>query len=200
MNVMNRQARPADEPSTQRPGAVAVAGDDVLGALFREISAGSPEALAKVFEASGRALYGLALWRTGCPEDAADVVQEVFVRLVAHRSKLAAVRSPGAWLLTVAHRLSVDAGRRRARRRESSSEGLELLHAPVGDPARAVDAARASALLAELPPAQRETVYLRHYQDLGFAAIGAITGVPTFTAASRYRLGLARLRRLMGRP
>ena len=60
-----------------------------------------------------------------------------------------------------------------------------------------VDAGRASALLAQLPPAQREVIYLHHYAGHTFSSVGKIVGVPTFTAASRYRLGLEKLRRLM---
>jgi len=74
---------------------------------------------------------------------------------------------------------------------------VPFLAAPETDDARAIDAARASKLVAQLPPAQRDVVYLRHFADCTFAAIGDITGVPTFTAASRYRLGIERLRRLM---
>ena len=53
-------------------------------------------------------------------------------------------------------------------------------------------------MINQLPPAQREAIYLRHFAGCSFAEIGRATGVPTFTAASRYRLGLQRLRRLVG--
>jgi DNA-directed RNA polymerase specialized sigma24 family protein len=52
-------------------------------------------------------------------------------------------------------------------------------------------------MLAGLPLKQRETIYLRHFAGCTFADIGRIVGVPTFTASSRYRLGVHRLRRLM---
>ena len=53
-------------------------------------------------------------------------------------------------------------------------------------------------MLKDLPPPQREALYLRHFAGLTFAQIGRVAGVPTFTAASRYRLGIRRLRRMMG--
>ena len=40
-------------------------------------------------------------------------------------------------------------------------------------------------------------VLLREVFGYSFREIGVIAGVPTFTAASRYRLGLARLRLLL---
>jgi RNA polymerase sigma-70 factor (ECF subfamily) len=97
----------------------------------------------------------------------------------------------------VAHRLAVDVVRRRRRRRAEPLEQCPFLEARGEGATRAVDGARVSALLAKLPPAQREVIYLHQYAGCTFSAIGSVTGVPTFTAASRYRLGLEKLRRLM---
>jgi RNA polymerase sigma-70 factor (ECF subfamily) len=83
------------------------------------------------------------------------------------------------------------------RRRRDHRAHVDLVnepHAATGDPAGAVDASRLSALLRALPAVQREALYLRHWAGLTFAEIGRATGVPTFTAVSRCRLGLARLR------
>ena len=66
------------------------------------------------------------------------------------------------------------------------------------DPSRRVDASLVSAWMKRLPPKQREVIYLRHFEELSFRQIAEVIGVPTFTAASRYRLGLRRLRRMMG--
>ena len=183
------------------PGAVAVpveAGDDwLLASLLAGIADGSREALAHLYERLAGAVFGIALWRTGSREDAAEVVQETFLRVARRRDELRRVRRPRVWVLTIAHRLAVDATRRRARLVHDPDAVLALLEAPVGDPARALDAARASSLLATLPPRQREAVFLHHFEGLTFAAVGAVTGVPTFTAASRYRLAIARLRRAL---
>ena len=165
--------------------------------LFASIGKGRRESLADLYDATSDRLYGLALWSTRSPEDAADVVSAVFVKLAEHRASLPSIRDPRAWLLTVTRRLTIDLARRKRRWRTESLETVELLAAPAGDPVRRVDARLAGALLALLPAHQREVIYLRHYADCTFAAIGRITGVPTFTAASRYRLGIRRLRRLM---
>jgi RNA polymerase sigma-70 factor (ECF subfamily) len=167
-------------------------------ALFDELAAGRAAAMESLYDLAARRLFGLALWHTGSVEDASDVVQEAFVRLAEHRPKLAAVRDPRAWLLTVTHRLAVDAVRRRRRRQIDPVEEHPFLEAPTEDPTRALDADVASRAVAALPPPQRDAVYLHHFAGCTFAEVGRITGAPTFTAASRYRLGIARLRRLMG--
>jgi RNA polymerase sigma-70 factor (ECF subfamily) len=170
-------------------------GDRPWGDLFLDLADGDAKALEELYDATAGKIFGLALWRTGSKEDAAEVVQEVFVRLTEQAERLHKVKQPRAWLLTVAHRAAVDATRRR--RKSEPLESCRYLEAASTEVDRELDAGKASALLAELPPAQRVAVYLRHFADCSFAEIGRVTGVPTFTAASRYRLGIAKLRQLM---
>ena len=156
------------------------------------------EQLAGIYDACADEIYGLALWRTGSAGDAADVVQEVFVRLAERSSRLGAIRNPRAYVLRMAYRASIDVHRKRTRRREDPLESCPLVEAPLESPERRVDAVRVSRLLEKLPASQRQAIYLRHFSACSFAEIGRATGVPTFTAASRYRLGMRRLKRLIG--
>jgi RNA polymerase sigma-70 factor (ECF subfamily) len=171
-------------------------GDAVkLGAAFASLAAGDLEALAVIYDACANELFGLALWRTGSREDAADAVQEVFVRLALRARRLGSVRKPRAYLLAMAHSGAVDILRRRRKTVETEDA---ILEAVTGDHEDSADAGRLSSLLLRLPAAQREAVWLRHFAELSFAEIGDTTGVPVFTAASRYRLGMRRLRRMLG--
>jgi len=165
--------------------------------LFEAIDGGRRGAFEGLVDVASPRLFGLAVWITGSRDDAADVVAEVFVRVAERRGRLGAVRAPYAWMLTVARRLAVDVIRGRRRRPSEPLETAALVVAPAEDPDRVADARRASRLLAQLPPKQREVAYLRHFADCSFAEIGKVVGVPTFTAASRYRLAIRRLRRLM---
>jgi RNA polymerase sigma-70 factor, ECF subfamily len=171
---------------------------EALRAPFDALAGGDSAALEAIWDLSARRLYGLALWRTGCEEDARDVVQEVFVRLASRRRDLSGVEAPHIWLLAVTHNAAVDALRRSARRRTEPLERAAHVAAPGSSPERAAAASNISRALAQLPPAQREAVLLHHVAGCSFREIGAITGVPAFTAASRCRLALARLRDLMG--
>lgn len=166
-----------------------------LRAALAALGRGEGQALGELFDLCGQDLYGLALCRTAHVQDAEDVVQEVFVRLARTRARLGAVRNPRSYLLGIAHRAAIDVLRRRRRVVELDEALLEPV---TDDHERAVDAGRLSALLRELPAVQREAVWLRHFAGLSFAEIGDVTEVPTFTAASRYRLGIARLRRKLG--
>jgi RNA polymerase sigma factor (sigma-70 family) len=171
--------------------------EEALRAPFDVLARGDATALETIWDVAGSRLYAIALWRTGNEEDARDVVQEVFVRLASGRHDLTRIAMPHVWLLAVTHRAAVDVTRRRTVRTAGSLDDAALMSAPGADPQSAAEAAELSRALACLPDAQREAVSLRHIAGHSFREIGAITGVPTFTAASRCRLGLARLRRLL---
>ena len=199
---MTAAAGEARSPSSATADQRAEAGDGAGESAawrraFEGIARGEESALAALYDLAARPIFGLALWRTGSIDEASDVVQEVFVRVAAERERLARVENPRAWLLGLAHHAAVDITRRRTRRAEESLEAAPLLAAPAGEHELQLDAERASRLVQRLPPGQRDAVYLRHFEELSFAEIGRITGVPLFTAASRYRLGMRKLRRLM---
>src|SRR5262245_24321390 len=78
----------------------------------RTARSADPESL---FHSERQKLWGLAYRLTGTAEDADDVVQEAFVRLVAHHRESPLVATP-YWLSRVATNLGVDALRRRRRR------------------------------------------------------------------------------------
>lgn len=193
MEAVSDRSPSTPEDGPQRAGT----GPQSWRQIFDDLAAGRTAALEALYDAAAPQLYGMALWRTGSVEDASDVVQDVFVRVVEQGVRLAAVRDPKAWLLTVTHRAAVDVTRRRTRRRSAPLEDCPLLTTAAVNSDRAIDAARASRMLAALPAAQRDAIYLRHFAGCSFAEIGAIVGVPKFTAASRYRNGIGRLRKLM---
>lgn len=162
---------------------------------FARLAAGDREALADLYDLYADELFGFALWLSGSSVDAADVVQEVFVRLLERRGRLDEVRKPRPYLLRVTRSVSIDRHRRLRRHRAAERLDQDLLVAEAGDPDRRLDAARLGRWLQRLPVKQRSVLYLRFFAELGYAEIGRVLGIPTFTAASRCRLATRRLRR-----
>lgn len=165
--------------------------------LFEHLAVGRVAALDELYDAAASKVYGLALWRTGSEEDAADVVQDVFVRVAEQGAKLAKVRKPEAWIMTVANRVAIDLIRRRSRRQTEPLEDCAYLTAVGDDGERTLKATHVSSLLAGLPDTHRVVIYLKHFVGCTFSEIGDIVGVPKFTAASRYRNGIQKLRKFM---
>jgi RNA polymerase sigma-70 factor (ECF subfamily) len=84
------------------------------------------------------------------------------------------------------------AGARRSRREEASAraEAEPLFEDVLEQQERRV---AVEAALANLPEKQREVLVMRIWGDLSFPQIAEALGVPTETAASRYRYALAKL-------
>jgi RNA polymerase sigma-70 factor (ECF subfamily) len=124
--------------------------------------------------------------------DAEDVVQEAFVRFWRSRSRAS---DPAAYLYACVKRSALEwlrAGARRSRREEASAraEAEPLFEDVLEQQERRV---AVEAALANLPEKQREVLVMRIWGDLSFPQIAEALGVPTETAASRYRYALAKL-------
>jgi len=167
-----------------------------LHSIITEITNGEMAVLERIWATCADELYSLAIWRTGSRAEAEDVVQEVFVRLARSPDRLAAVRNPRAYLLRMTHNAAIDSRKKRGAH-QPLDEALQLAEIDPGTEEH-VDAQRISALLLDLSDNQREAVFLRIFVGLSFTEIGSATGVSRFTAASRYRLAIRRLRKLLG--
>ncbi len=164
---------------------------------MRRLAAGDLGALAELYDQHGRGLYGHALWITRNREDAEDVVQGALVRLAGMGEELVRIRRPRAFLYRMVHHSAVDVLRRREGRGETPLDGA-LLVADPGSLEMKVEAREIERMVAALVPEQREALFLHIYAGLTFRELGKVTGVSTFTAASRYRLALDKLRREAG--
>jgi len=161
---------------------------------LKRLAAGDLSALGEIYDAHADRILRHALWITRRRQEAEDVVQNVMARIAGMGPGLLGIRRPAAYLLTMARREALDLLERRREEREAALDEA-LLVADGSDPSRAAEAAAAGKMLATLDVAQREVVHLHLYEGFTFREIGAITGVSTFTAASRYRLALERLRK-----
>jgi len=164
---------------------------------LRRLAAGEVDALTTIWECHGDRAFRHALWVTGRREDAEDVVQSVFVRLAGRGAALLGVRDLVAYLGTMVHHEAVALSRRRSAREGLAEPDATALLATEADGDAEVDRRRIAAQIAALPAAQREVVLLHLWEGMTFREIGRVTGVSTFTAASRYRLATLRLRRVL---
>jgi RNA polymerase sigma-70 factor (ECF subfamily) len=174
--------------------------------LIALIVEGDVAALGTIYDRYQRAVYALCARVTHDYGAAEELTQEVFVRLW----KSAASFEPGrgrvsAWLLRIAHNLSLNEVRRRSSRPviayeadwEVESGGVEDQDAQ-DDPAMAVwlteRAVVIRAALGQLPAPQRQAIEMAFFDGLTQAEIAAATGDPLGTVKSRIRIGMQRLR------
>ncbi|WP_405219558.1 RNA polymerase sigma factor [Agrococcus sp. Ld7] len=140
------------------------------------------------------AQHGARVWRV-CralldEPDADDAWSETFLAALEAYPRLAHDASIKGWLVTIAHRKSIDVLRRRTK--------LVVGDVPdrlAPERGRDLDLARA---LAQLPQRQRETVVLHHLGGLPFNEVAAAVGSSSAAARRASADGVRRLRELMG--
>ncbi|MCE1238594.1 MAG: sigma-70 family RNA polymerase sigma factor [Azonexaceae bacterium] len=92
-------------------------------------NAAVPDSVSTLYQAHHGWLFGWLRRKTGCSQQAADLAQDTFLRLLLKR-ECEAFREPRAYLRTVAHGLMVDQIRRRTLE-QAYLEALALLPEPV---------------------------------------------------------------------
>jgi RNA polymerase sigma-70 factor (ECF subfamily) len=94
-------------------------------ALMARYADGDPEAFEQLFRRYESRVYAFFVRRTGSPERAQDLYQELFLRIHRARDRFDAERLFAPWLFRIAHRLLVDDGRLAHRSHEVPLEERE---------------------------------------------------------------------------
>jgi RNA polymerase sigma-70 factor (ECF subfamily) len=157
----------------------------------------SPPTLDRLYDEHAQALFSFLLNFTRNESDTRDLLQELFVKLAQRPGQLEGVANIRAFLLRLAHNLSVDMVRRRGARDKAhdllGANAVDLF-APSLDPDENQFRNALSAALQHLPPDQRAIVHLKLWEGLTFDQIAELLTISPNTAASRYRYGLDKLR------
>jgi RNA polymerase sigma-70 factor, ECF subfamily len=149
-----------------------------------------------LYEAHRTAVHAYFVGRTGDRWTAADLMQEVFMRVWQRLGEVTCKSADGqrAWIFTVARNLSIDSYRH-GRSRTDAEAALRQQPSPATPSAAAeVMAAERVTIVGEaikrLPEQQRITLSMAAAGGLNSAEIAAALGIPAGTV--RYRLSLAR--------
>jgi RNA polymerase sigma-70 factor, ECF subfamily len=146
---------------------------DVYGALYRRL----------VLQLTGPC---------GDVSTAEEVVQEAFVRAIAHGAAFRRADSPEAWL----RRVAVNLARSRWRRLRKYAGLMPRLAEPTTIPDLSPDHLTLMSALERLPRAQREVIVMHHLADLPVHEVAAALGVPPGTVKARLSRGRAALAEL----
>lgn len=98
-------ASPQFAQSTMQDAASAMAEDD---ALFRQFLGGEDEAFLALFRRHNRRVFTYCLKIVGRREQAEDITQETWERIIALRTKAHTIHNPIGFLLRVARNLCLD--------------------------------------------------------------------------------------------
>ena len=135
------------------------------------------------------AAYNFARWLTRNDDDAADVVQEAYLRAMRYSDSFTG-QNPRAWLFTIVRNtwFSMRKGNIPG---ETAVPFNEELHREGEEPdpeslmLKSADTRIVTEALEDLSVEFREVIVLREFEDLSYKEIARVTGAPVGTIMSR---------------
>ena len=179
--------------------------DEELALLY---VGGDNRAFDELLARNQQKLYTYIMFVVRDPEQADDIFQETFVKVITklQEGKYTDSGKFSFWLTRIAHNVIMDCYRQQKSEhivKPSEDNDLNKLSGDnVLDINRENEYVNAQImsdvrnLMDALPPAQREVVYMRFYQELSFKEIAETTGVSINTSLGRMRYALINMRRM----
>lgn len=166
--------------------------------LIQRIKQGDRQSFEELVRKYYRDIFAYCYRRTGSREDAEDLTQEVFLKLIKAIYRYQFTGKFSNFLFTIAVNCCNDHLRRLKQDRDDRE--VEDLPAPEGSAQDAVlqkeENYRLYDALQGLSDTQREAVILYYFHQFKAREVAQITGVPVATAKSRIRQGLQHLRKI----
>lgn len=165
--------------------------------LIERIGQDDPDAFARFYRETERALYAYALSVTKHHEDALDVMQDTYLKVRASAHLYKPQGKPMAWVFTIAKNLARDRFRQQNRFTDTEQ--------PIEDDLRfsyevdATDRLVLEKVLETLTEEEREIVLLFAVQGYKHKEIAEALDLPLNTVLSKYRRALGKLRKELTR-
>lgn len=190
--------------------------NQAVNALVRRCVSGDAAAWQEIVQQYHRRIYNICYRFSGSSDDAADLAQEVFIKMYRTLSTFDTSRASFmTWVTTVTRNLLVDHFRKGKYDRITDSldaapgsqeDGLTLadqLEDQAASPEARMRSQETQRLVHEglkrLSPELREAVILRDLQDMDYKDIAKVLNVPEGTVKSRINRGRTELARLLQR-
>ena len=171
-----------------------------MSQLAHRLASGESKAFTELYDLCGNQMHLFLMSKRMSCEDAGDLIQEVFLRLVRKRKAFQSVENPVAFAFQVARNEANRWLSRTIRKREqfrliAADWFVEV--APSESESTDWRDAMTNAFTV-LPDEQSEVVVLKIYGGFTFLEIAAITATPQGTVATRYRRGIEKMKEILG--
>ena len=205
------QSRARLDPPWEEPVGVATVYPAVHNDVAHDVErverhrCGDIQAFDEVYGRFGEMVYNLALRLSGNREEAADLTQEIFLRIYRHLGSFGGRSTLKTWVFRIAINHCRDRLSRHIPSMQSIDDGAEEGGIPIADPGRgpeelalaADEGRRVMEGLARIPQVFREAVVLRDLEGLSYEEIAEVLGVRVGTVRSRIARGREQLRLLL---
>ena len=172
--------------------------------LLARVVKGDQQAFSQLYDYSSTLLFTLAVRMLGNREEAAELLQDVYLEVWRKVSRYDVGRgTPIAWLITLTKSRAIDRLRARASRGYRATNSLEGgMATQVADPAPSPLETQADqelrtaigAAVAGLPQSQQQAIELAYYEGLSHTEIATRLNQPLGTVKTRIKLGMSKLR------
>ena len=172
----------------------------VIDDLLRSVGRGDDTAFARLYDLVAPRVFGLARRVLRDPAQAEEMAQEVLVEVWRTAARFDPQRGSGlSWVLTIAHRRSVD----RVRSEQASADRLQRVAAasaqiPYDEVADQVSSRlerqQVRRCIDGLTALQREAIMLAYYGGHTYREVSTLLDIGLPTVKTRMRDGLIRLR------
>ena len=171
--------------------------------LVEAFTHGHEEAFEVIVHRHGAAVKSYALRLLSSPEEAEEVFEETFIRLVRDKGRWDGRAQLRTWLFTVAHRMCIDILRRRRVETRAQpklvamAERRRVEPSPEARAALGEEARRLEEALSRLSESHREVLLLRAIHGLSGAETAAVLGVEEGQVHSQLSYARKRLAQLL---
>ena len=172
--------------------------------LLARVAKGDQQAYSQLYDHSSTLLFTLAVRILGNHEEAAELLQDVYLEVWRKVSRYDVGRgTPIAWLVTLTKSRAIDRLRARTVRGYRTTSSLEAGQAtqvadlgpsPFETQADQELRIAVGAAMAGLPQAQQQAIELAYYEGLSHAEIAERLNQPLGTVKTRIKLGMSKLR------
>ncbi|MDN5941408.1 MAG: sigma-70 family RNA polymerase sigma factor [Nitrospira sp.] len=172
--------------------------------LLARVVKGDQQAFSQLYDHSSTLLFTLAVRMLGSREEAAELLQDVYLEVWRKVSRYDVGRgTPVAWLITLTKSRAIDRLRARTSRGYRATDSLQgETTTQVADPGPSPLETQADqelrtavgAAVAGLPQSQQQAIELAYYEGLSHTEIAARLNQPLGTVKTRIKLGMSKLR------
>ncbi len=154
---------------------------------------GDSTAFVELYDQIGERVFQFVFARIGSQQDAADIAQEVFVRVVKSHRTLAKADNLASYVFMIARNETIR-WLNKNKRNQQSLETKQDDEATCGSIENVVDSNDwVNTLLGRLEEVDREIVQLKVFSELTFKEIANIVQLPESNVTSRYRRAIGKL-------
>ena len=165
------------------------------------ITVEAEELVVRLFHTEGRSLVRLARLFVDDRDAAEDIVQEAFLRLARHASRIDAADRAPAYLRSIVLNLARDHNRRglvSLRHHAAAGRNVDVADDAADQLVRSEEHRRVIDAVRALPARQRDCIALRYFEELPIEGIATTLGLSANSVKTHLQRGMAALDRALG--